>query len=186
MNTTELAPLTPPAQNREQVLVGQFNCLLGTLHHLKPFVLQDIREEVDDDDENEMLRDNPQLDGGIACAVTCTVMSVCDRISALCNEDKNWGLGAHAKVEKKTVELFNENLELLKLNEEMLHKTAAPHYTFKPGLGKTPDGRFVAIYGDGKDAIVGAGETLEAALADYDLQWKLKSNQVNRLSEEGQ
>lgn len=172
LNQTSLPP-------RENLVAVQISTLLNVAHCLMPYILEPQRPEIGD-----FTRERKALDGGVAASVTTTFMAVCDRITAIVKDPATWSLENHATLEKILGKMYEENIQLIRMHKGLTANLAAPHNSFKPTFGKLPDGRFFAFYGDPNtpdECVIGMGDTMEAALQNFNQQFKMTGDQVNKL-----
>lgn len=171
-----------PLPSREAIVGTQIQNLLNIAGGLMPYVLNPYREE-----NGGTPKGHPELDGGLSASATLTLMAVCDKLTEIAQDKTLWTMDGQKKLEDALAEVYAENVKLLRATTYASQVAASPVVLFKPTLGKLPDGRFFAVYGDLKssaDCVLGTGNTLEEALQDYNQQFKKSASEANKITPE--
>lgn len=161
-------PLQLPS--REAVTGHQLDCLLGIIHTLRPFLMDEGNFRIFDAVQEK----RPELDGGAQASAVATFCNVCQRIDDMVSDKARWGTQTHDVLYENIQKHYESQIEFTKAQTEAAKGLVRPSFQLKPTLGVIPQG-FVAYYGDlSKEAgaIIGIGGTPEEALADFDAAFK--------------
>lgn len=126
------------------------------------------------DDGGTPIPSKPELDGGVKAAMDTTIIQACSRLDEMLKHTDNWENRAQDDMMRAITKTHEAQQEFLKSQKEAADSISRPSFQMKPTLVST-GAEFLAVYGDPRiagQAIIGRGETPEAALRDFDLAFK--------------
>ncbi len=116
----------------------------------------------------------PELDGGVKAAIDTTIIQACSRLDEMLKHKENWENDAQDEMMRAITRTHEAQQDFLKSQKEAADLVKRPSFQMRPTLVSTGN-EFLAVYGDPRiagQAIIGRGETPEAALQDFDLAFK--------------
>lgn len=156
-----------PVPTREVITEQQVAACMTVLHHLQPYILGPALGKFAFPDE---VPDRPDLDGGVAAAVSVAAMSVFSRLEKLFTDDARWDAGNSIDLIAQLIVTQKEQQTFLREQAAAARMIQLPHFQLKPEL--VHDGHnFFATWGDARrpgGQIIGMGATPAAALVDFD------------------
>lgn len=110
------------------------------------------------------------LDGGTKMAAEASLCTILNRIDLIVQDDARWNTTERDTLEKRSREMVEQNIEFLKEQTKAAGSVLRPSFRFRPALMRVAGG-WAACLGDISDpntAIIGVGESPEAALVAFD------------------
>jgi len=159
------APQGQPLPCRETVSNFQFETLFSALESLRPYLLLPPRE---------LEAEAPQLDGGVVAAAVATFTKICDRMEVMLADNDRWSL-------KQNDELYSAITNYYRDAGSTLTR---PSRNFRPEF-TIINGEYIAMWGNPNlpgGIVIGKGPTPEAALLDFDIAFKRKTDEQYRLA----
>lgn len=156
----QIQQIQPPIPSRELVTQQQVGTILSSIATLLPFF------HISHDNE-----ESGALDGGVKCAVQVSMIKMCERLDKIMDDESRWNVTPIKRLEDHLVELYRENIKVLKLQQQQIYHLARPHVRHSPGLYRLEDGSWAAVLGDINDipnAVVGVGGSPAQALEAFD------------------
>ena len=162
---------------RDMVVSVQVGTLLGIIGSLYPYAASTDRQE----------SQGGALDGGACMAASQTIVRACDRLDRILADDDRWNMRLQDTLEALMEKMYSANHEFLVKQAAAAAEGKRPSFQLRPQLVRASSG-WAAIHGDLaklEDAIIGVGETPEAALAHFDAVFSGQSpDTVELLKEE--
>jgi len=167
MNPNKLAV---SLRTREDVTGHQIESVLLLLDHLRPFlVAPDAREGV-----------GPDMDGGAVMAAATTFAKATDRLDAILDDSARWDIKEINTLHEALIATHTAQQAFLAAQTKSASEIIRPSFQCRPTL-YVSDGKFLAVWGD-TPAIVGTGNTPNAALADFDAAFYRTSEEQVKLT----
>lgn len=182
-------------QSREDVTTQHVGTLLSVIQNLSAVLTRHSYHRTDDDDER-WKKDNARFDGGTTPAIQHTIIRACERLDEVLADTSRWTLGKENDLQEAIIKMHNAQEKLAEENLELVRTHKRPCAIWKPQLATVePKDRstpsfFIAFWGDINKpgfAIIGRGQTPEAALLDYDEKFKqTPAQQIQLIANEQQ
>lgn len=156
-----------PLPCRDSITASQISTLLSVAGCLGAFV---ANVRVDDSTPG-----GPN-DGGARMAAENTFAKVCARLDTIVDDPTRWDMSHQDTLEKVLLQMYQENIECLKLAERASKQALAPSTRFKPGLIFLPKLGWVAVLGDMNHldhCVIGYGATPEQAMLSFDVNFEI-------------
>lgn len=128
--------------------------------------------------EHENIPGVKSMAGEAHVAAENTFIKVCERLDAILEDKRRWGIAYQLNLEKQYNEQHAASLALVNAQREMAEQqktsaaeVTAPHFRYKPMLVKLEEGGWAAFLGDVNDldkGILGVGADPAAALKSFD------------------
>lgn len=147
---------------REAISDLQIGTLLDVLASLQPYILSPAREI-----ESSL---PASLDGGTGSAAASTFIKACMRLETLIDDNNRWSLAAYDEQVRALTRMYEQQGLFLEAQTESAKELQRPSFQLRPILA-IGGGGYVAIWGDPnypEAALVGLGDTPDAALRDFD------------------
>lgn len=114
------------------------------------------------------------IDEEVKTSAEATFIKVCNKLDDLID-----GLGkAEDPYDKKLLAVADAEIEARKGVATTAKHTRRPSILYQPTIGKHPSGSWCVFYGDisdDKSCVIGVGNTVEAAMLDFDNEWRGRS-----------
>lgn len=125
------------------------------------------------------------LDGGSASAASATFIKATSRLDAIIDDSDRWAIKAANDVLAEMVKTHARQQEFLTEQAISAKEVRRPSFQLRPVLA-IKDGVYYAIWGDvgTSSSVVGAGDTPDAALRDFDSAFTRKADEQIRLEAE--
>lgn len=167
MSAYSLPHKVTPLPSRDGITANQIATLLQVVGCLGAFVANTRT-----DDTGTVGGAN---DGGARMAAELTFAKVCARLDTIVDDPSRWDMSHQDTLEKRLLEMYDENIQCLKLAERATLQALAPSTRFKPGLIFLPKLGWVAVLGDMnalEHCVIGYGATPEQAMMAFDVNFE--------------
>ena len=155
-------PVPPPAQSKTEATSQQLAMCYVGLQTLMPYVVPPVPPE--------SVPGRPDLDGGAAAATTSAVVTLCNRIESIVNDESRWGVAGYNEHLQRVQTLTDLSVENAQAYKETLRRAALPSSVLSIRTFLDPETRqWVAVLPgvDGTRPVMGVGRTPELAHADF-------------------
>lgn len=151
--------------SRDSTTVTQISALLAVANQLQPYLLLP-HPDIDD----PVSRNPPKLNGEALIAATSTFIKTCEALDQIVSDATRWSLAQSDALYHAATEAQHQHKAFLLAQTQAAQSIKRPSYQLRPTLAVF-ENSYVAYWGDitiQDAAIIGRGETPEAALADFD------------------
>lgn len=176
-NPKESAPRQLIFPNRENVVAQQLQNALGAVALASNALNVASLPRGNDSSVPESAVSSFPAEGKIA--LENLLNAACDRAEKILADDQRWDLALQMQLEQEFESLREENMATLKMAQsadleryKLAQELGTPHAKYRPKLGKTTDGRYVALIGNPADpeaCIMGIGDSPALALQAFDI-----------------
>lgn len=114
-------------------------------------------------------------DGGARMAAEVTFAKVCSRLDAIVDDPARWDMSHQDTLEKRLMQMYDENIECMKLAQQQAKSLLSPSTRFRPGLIFLSKLGWCAILGDMnhlEHCVIGYGATPEQAMLAFDVNFE--------------
>lgn len=151
--------------SRDSTTVTQISALLAVANQLQPYLLLP-HPDIDDPASRNPLK----LNGEALIAATSTFIKTCEALDQIVSDPARWSLAQSDALYLAATAAQVQHKEFLLAQTQAAQSIKRPSYQLRPTLAVF-ENSYVAYWGDitiQDAAIIGRGETPEAALADFD------------------
>jgi len=169
-----MKPQSLPIPSRESSSANQFGVLLTITQALQPYLILAPQELGSSPP--------PALDGGTVLAAATTFIKTCAKMDELLDDSSRWNLEGQDALYDALVQTQEHQQRFLQAQTAAASSLMRPAFQLRPTLFLAETG-YVAVHGDltSSGAVIGYGETPEAALADFDLAFQRKPQEQKAL-----
>jgi hypothetical protein len=128
-----------------------------------------------------------RLDGEAKIAIETTLIKALTALDSIVEQKGRWDVSNLVQLEKDSRNLIKANIKFLKEQAASTAHVRRPSFRFNPRLVRVKSGGFAAIFGDDlTTAVIGQGDTIEAALRDFDKVCNREFKQTQQIQNENE